>query len=70
MTEHRFKLGMYLPELGLPFDDSLAKAREIGADYVWFNTLGADGPSIAGAGRRGVGPPWRAGRWAMGWRSF
>ncbi len=46
MTEHKFKLGMYLPELGLPFDDSLAKAREIGAECVWFNTLGTNGPSM------------------------
>ena len=37
---------MYLPELGLPFDESLAKAKEIGADCVWFNTLGTDGPSM------------------------
>ncbi len=46
MTDHRFKLGMYLPELGLPFDESLAKAKEIGADYVWFNSLGADDPPM------------------------
>ena len=44
--EHQFKIGMYMPELGLPFDGSLAKAKEIGVDCVWFNTLGADGPSI------------------------
>ena len=46
MSEHIFKIGMYLPELGMPFDASLAKAKEIGVDRVWFNTLGADGPSI------------------------
>ncbi len=46
MTEHKFKLGMYLPELDLPFDESLAKAREIGADCVWFNRLGSDGPPM------------------------
>ena len=39
VSAYRFKLGMYLPELGLPFDESLAKAREIGAEYVWFNHL-------------------------------
>ena len=47
MTKHEFKLGMYLPELGLPIDQSLAKAKEIGADCVWFNTLGPDGPSLS-----------------------
>ena len=36
---YRFKLGMYLPELDLPFDQELAKAKEIGAEYVWFNRL-------------------------------
>ena len=45
--EHRFKIGMYLPELSLPFDESLAKAKQIGVDCVWFNTLGADGPSMS-----------------------
>ena len=47
MTKHELKLGMYLPELGLPIDESLAKAKEIGADCVWFNTLGPDGPSLS-----------------------
>ena len=37
--KHRFKIGMYLPELGLPFDEGLAKAREIGVEHVWFNGL-------------------------------
>ncbi len=46
MTEHRFKIGMYLPELALPFDESLAKAKEIGVEGVWFNTLGSDGPPM------------------------
>lgn len=36
---YRFKLGMYLPELDLPFDESLAIAKDIGAEYVWFNVL-------------------------------
>ena len=46
MTEHQFKIGMYLPELGLPFDEALATAKQIGVEGVWFNTLGADGPSL------------------------
>ena len=45
-TRYRFKLGMYLPELDLPFDQALAKAKQIGVEYVWFNRL-ADGPDIA-----------------------
>ena len=36
---YRFKIGMYLPELNLPFDEELAKAKQIGAEYVWFNRL-------------------------------
>ena len=43
---YAFKLGMYLPELDLPFDQSLATAREIGAKYVWFNRV-KDEPEIA-----------------------
>ncbi len=43
---YRFKLGMYLPELNLPFDASLAKAKELGAQYVWFNRM-LDEPPIA-----------------------
>ena len=39
MSDYRFKLGMYLPELRLPFDDALEKACEIGAEYVWFNRI-------------------------------
>ena len=46
MSEHRFKIGMYLPELAMPFDESLAKAKEIGVEGVWFNTLGSDGPPM------------------------
>ena len=46
MTDYHFKLGMYLPELRLPFDEALAKAKEIGAEYIWFNHL-PDEPSIA-----------------------
>ncbi len=36
---YRFKIGMYLPELQLPFDQALDKAKEIGVEYVWFNHL-------------------------------
>ena len=46
MTDYSFKLGMYLPELRLPFDEALAKAKDIGAEYVWFNSL-PDEPPIA-----------------------
>ena len=37
MDDHQFKLGMYLPELGLPFDEALPKAAEIGVQYIWHN---------------------------------
>ncbi|MEM7125634.1 MAG: sugar phosphate isomerase/epimerase family protein [Chloroflexota bacterium] len=46
MSDHQFKFGMYLPELGLPFDQALATAKDIGADYVWFNRLDEASPSI------------------------
>ena len=39
MTGYRFKLGMWMPELALPFEQSLATAKDIGAEYVWFNRL-------------------------------
>ena len=39
MDRYRFKLGMYLPELQLPFDEALATAKEIGVESVWFNRL-------------------------------
>ncbi len=46
MAKHQFKIGMYLPELGLPFDEALATAKQIGVEGVWFNTLGAGGPLL------------------------
>ena len=46
MTDYRFKLGMFLNELGQPFDQGLATAKEIGAQYVWFDRL-PDEPPIA-----------------------
>ena len=45
-TGHRFRLAMYTPELALPFDEELAKAKEVGVDYVWFNRL-LNEPDIA-----------------------
>ena len=41
-----FKIGMYLPELGLPFDPALATAARLGAKYIWFNRV-PDEPEIA-----------------------
>jgi sugar phosphate isomerase/epimerase len=43
--QYKFKLGIYLPELDLPLDQSLATAREVGAKYVWFNRM-KDEPDI------------------------
>ena len=34
MTAPPFKLAMYLPELGLPFEEALPVAAEIGAQYI------------------------------------
>ena len=36
---YRFKFGMFLNELRLPFEEALAAARDIGADAVWFDHL-------------------------------
>ncbi len=44
MTDYRFKLGIYLPELRLPFDQALERARELGAEYVWLNNLPGEKP--------------------------
>ena len=33
---HRFKLGIWLSELKLPFAQELDAARDLGAEYVWF----------------------------------
>jgi sugar phosphate isomerase/epimerase len=40
-----FKLGMFLNELQMPFDEALATAAEIGAEYVWFDHI-RDGPEL------------------------
>ena len=37
-NNYEFKLGMYLGELQLPFEESLATARDLGAQYVWCGT--------------------------------
>ena len=34
VSDYRFKLGIYLPELDLPFDQALAAAKDIGAEFV------------------------------------
>lgn len=44
---HRWKLGMYLGELDLPFDESLDHARDMGVKYVWFNQLKGEAPVAA-----------------------
>ena len=44
MSDSRFKLSMFLHELQLPFDEALATAREIGAEYVWFDTVDGETP--------------------------
>ncbi len=43
---YRFKLGMFLNELRLPFDEALRTAKEIGAEYVWFSNVPGE-PDIA-----------------------
>ena len=37
---------MFLNELRLPFDESLATAKDIGAEYVWFSRV-PDEPEVA-----------------------
>lgn len=39
MTDYRFKIGMFLQMTGLPFDQELALAEELGAKYGWFTDL-------------------------------
>jgi hypothetical protein len=46
MAGHRFKPGMLLSIVCLPSDEALAMAREIGAEYVWFDRV-PDAPEIA-----------------------
>ncbi len=44
MSDYRFKLSMFLSELGLPFEEALATAKDIGAEYVWFGGGGEETP--------------------------
>lgn len=41
-----FRLGLYLPELRLPFDAALTTAKALGVEYVWFNRVPNE-PEIA-----------------------
>ena len=43
MNNYPFKIGMYLPELGLPFEEGLATAAAIGVKYIWHNFSGQHG---------------------------
>ena len=45
-NSYRFKLGMFLNELRLPFDESLEAAKDIGAEYVWFSRVPGE-PEVA-----------------------
>ena len=38
MTD-RLRIAIWLDELGLPFDDGLRVAAEVGSEYVWFTRL-------------------------------
>jgi sugar phosphate isomerase/epimerase len=44
MSEYRFKLGMYLAELQLPFDEALPKAKELGIKYLWVDRVWGGSP--------------------------
>jgi len=37
--QHHLKFGIWLDEMKLPFDEALAVAERIGAEYVWFSEL-------------------------------
>jgi sugar phosphate isomerase/epimerase len=39
MSDYRFKIGMDLQMTGLPFDEALALAEELGVRYGWFGDL-------------------------------
>ena len=43
--DHRFKLGIWLSELKLPFARELDAARDLGAEYVWFEGARPGGDS-------------------------
>ena len=46
IDDYQFKLGMYLPELGLPCDQALATVKQIGTGGFWFNGI-PNTPEIA-----------------------
>lgn len=67
MADYGFKLGVYLPELRLPFDQALDQAKEMGAEYIWLNNLPGEKPIVQmddaevdhvaeGLARRGLKP--------------
>ena len=37
--QHHLKFGIWLDEMKLPFDEALAVAKRIGAEYIWFAEL-------------------------------
>lgn len=39
MSDYRFKIGIDLQMTGLPFDEALALAEELGVRYGWFGDL-------------------------------
>ena len=43
---YAFRLGIYLPELGLPLDESLEVARQVGSKHVWFSRITGE-PDVA-----------------------
>lgn len=46
LEPYRFKLGMFINELKLPFEESLSIAKDIGSEYVWFSQI-PEWPAIA-----------------------
>lgn len=44
MSYPGFKLAIWLDEMKLPFDEGLATAKRIGAEYVWFSELPGETP--------------------------
>ena len=44
MINDRLKLGIWLDELVMPFDEGLAVVKELGVDYVWFAELKGETP--------------------------
>ena len=44
MTDDHLRLGIWLDELVMPFDEGLAVVKELGVDYVWFAELKDETP--------------------------